>query len=159
MASYAVFCTGNHKMNHTQNYKPNLYCNSCHQYPSHSNTGYYECRTCNYDICDKCYEQKKQMICAQGHKCQSYAAGTATDSHVCYRCHKVPSQNRVEYFVCEQCPNYTCMTCAMEVGMAMMQNAMGMFGNMATANNPNQMFGGMMGGFGNMMGAMQPKPF
>lgn len=59
MTSYGCFCPADHNMNQTTNYKPNLYCNNCHSYPSQTKTGYYECRTCNFDICDNCFESKK----------------------------------------------------------------------------------------------------
>ncbi|EAR89082.2 hypothetical protein TTHERM_00575340 (macronuclear) [Tetrahymena thermophila SB210] len=105
-----AFCNANHEMTNFIGYKQGAFCRSCNQ-SFNCLYGCAECNTCNEQMCEKCFEQKKQAFCDKGHSCKFYAPLTGPDSVTCQTCHKVPSQNNDVYYVCELCPKQICQTC------------------------------------------------
>lgn len=61
-------CPGNHQLSHFLTYNPNFTCDNCYLKPGLQSI-MYGCRTCNFDLCCKCYEKStKKNMSAASHK-------------------------------------------------------------------------------------------
>lgn len=112
----SVYCPSNHVVKKIRYLLPRHACSKCLKMNGF-NSLMYSCRTCNFDLCSKCFNSfpsgfqdvyEKQVNCVMNHPLRSFV--TFGRSHVCSNCKKnQPGTTRM--FGCRLCNYDLCVKC------------------------------------------------